>query len=115
MGEITHRSNNETYTFETPPADSTIEVLNEFYWTKESEPHVTRRKQILAKYPEVRKLTGYEPKTKWYIFGILILQFSVAYYLRNTSLFSFKFIALAYLIGATCNQAIFLAIHEATS
>ncbi|CUM46737.1 uncharacterized protein AC631_02419 [Debaryomyces fabryi] len=112
MGEITHRSNNETYTFETPPADSSIEILNEFYWTKETEPHGTRRKQILEKYPEVKKLTGYEPKTKWYIFGILILQFSVAYYLRNTPLFSFKFIALAYVIGATCNQAIFLAIHE---
>ncbi|ODV68273.1 fatty acid desaturase [Hyphopichia burtonii NRRL Y-1933] len=111
-GDITHRKLNETYTFNTPPADAPIEVLNEFYWTKDLEPHVKRRKLILAKYPEVRKLTGYETKTKWYVMGVVALQVAVAYYLRNVHPFTFKFIALAYVIGATANQAIFLAIHE---
>lgn len=109
---IKHRANNQTYSFTTPPADAPIEVLNEFYWTKESEPHVLRRKQILAKYPQVTKLTGYEPKTKWYVLAVVILQFSVAYYLKDTPLWSWKFFLLAYIIGATSNQAIFLAIHE---
>ncbi|KAK6455984.1 fatty acid desaturase [Scheffersomyces xylosifermentans] len=109
---IKHRSSSETFTFSTPPADSSIEILNDFYWTTEAEPHVLRRKQILAKYPEVAKLTGYETKTKWYVTAVVLLQFAVAYYLRETPILSWKFIALAYVIGATSNQAIFLAIHE---
>jgi sphingolipid delta-4 desaturase len=109
---ITHRTSNETYTFSTPAAGSSIEVLNDFYWTKETEPHVARRMMILKKHPEVTKLTGHEPRTKWIVIGIVLLQLSTAFYLRNTSIFSKKFIALAYIIGATSNQAIFLAIHE---
>ncbi|KAK6462028.1 fatty acid desaturase [Scheffersomyces coipomensis] len=109
---ITHRVANKTFTFTTPAADSPIEVLNEYYWTEEKEPHFSRRKLILARHPEVAKLTGYETKTKWYVIGVVLLQFYVAYYLRNTPIFNWKFIALAYVIGATANQALFLAIHE---
>ena len=112
MGEITHRVNNETFKVSTPPADAPLESLNDFYWTNESEPHTRRRKAIIAKYPQVAKLTGYEPKTKWIVTLVVTLQFAVAYHLRNESPLSFKFIALAYVIGATANQAIFLAIHE---
>lgn len=112
MSAITHRVSKETYHFDTPPADSPIEVLNEFYWTKDAEPHVSRRKAIMAKYPQVSKLTGYEPKTKWLTMMVVLLQFSVAYYLRDTSPLSWKFFILAYVVGATANQAVFLAIHE---
>lgn len=109
---IKHRSNNETFTFETPSADEPIEILNEFYWTEETEAHVSRRKEIIKRYPQVTSLTGYEPRTKWIVLGIVVLQLSMAYYLRHTPIFSFKFVAIAYIIGATSNQAIFLAIHE---
>lgn len=112
MGSITHRVSKETFHIETPPADAPMEVLNEFYWTREAEPHVARRKAIMAKYPEVSKLTGYEPKTKWLVMGVVFLQFGVAYYLRNTHPLTWRFFWLAYVIGATSNQAIFLAIHE---
>lgn len=109
---IKHRSNNETFTFETPSADEPIEILNEFYWTEETEAHVSRRKEIIKRYPQVTSLTGYEPRTKWIVLGIVVLQLSMAYYLRHTPIFSLKFVAIAYIIGATSNQAIFLAIHE---
>ncbi|CAK9441523.1 uncharacterized protein LODBEIA_P53910 [Lodderomyces beijingensis] len=109
---IKHRHSETTYTFVTPPADASIEVLNEFYWTNEAEPHVLRRKQILAKHPEVTKLTGYEPKTKWYVCLVVLLQCLVAFYLKETPILSWKFFILSYVIGATANQAIFLAIHE---
>lgn len=109
---ITHRVNNKTYKTETPAADSPIEVLNQFYWTNEQEPHVQRRKMILKRHPEVTKLTGYEPKTKWYVIGVVLLQLSTAYLLLTTHILSWKFILTAYVIGATANQAIFLAIHE---
>lgn len=112
MGAITHRVSKQTYQIETPPADAPIEVLDDFYWTKESEPHTLRRRAIMAKYPQVSKLTGYEPKTKWICSLIVALQFAVAYHLRNTSPLSWKFFLWAYIVGATLNQAIFLAIHE---
>ena len=66
---------------------------------------------ILQKYPEVTKLTGHEPKTKWYVMGVVLLQLGIAYYLRHTPVFM-EVLTLAYVIGATANQAIFLAIHE---
>lgn len=112
VDSITHRVSKETYHFDTPPADSPIEVLNEFYWTKDAEPHVARRKAIMKKYPEVTKLTGYEPITKWLVSLVVLVQFSVAFYLRNTLPFTWKFFILAYVIGATSNQNLFLAIHE---
>ncbi|EGW31173.1 fatty acid desaturase [Spathaspora passalidarum NRRL Y-27907] len=112
MTQIKHRNSSHTFTINPPPADAPIEVLNEFYWTKDPEPHIARRKLILEKYPEVRKLNGYEPKTKWYVIAIVGLQVAVAYYLRDSSILSWKFFLLAYVIGATSNQALFLAIHE---
>lgn len=112
MASITHRGNKETYTFETPPAYAPFEVLNEFYWTSEKEPHIERRKEIIKRHPEVKNLTGWEPRTKWYVIGVVALQFLIAYSLRETSILSRKFLLLAYIIGATSNQALFMAIHE---
>lgn len=112
MAEVTHRASLQTYRVDVPPADAPIETLSEYYWTKEAEPHAARRKAIIAKHPEVRKLTGHEPLTKWLVSMVVALQFSVAYYLRDTHPLSFKFFALAYVVGATSNQAIFLAVHE---
>lgn len=112
MAEITHRTNKETYKFDTPAADSLLEVLNEFYWTREAEPHVARRKAIMASHPEVSKLTGHEPLTKWLVIAVVALQFFVAHHLRHTHPISWRFFAWAYVVGATANQALFLAIHE---
>ena len=33
----------------------------DFHWSEESEPHGIRRKQILAKHPEIRTLFGPDP------------------------------------------------------
>ncbi|CAN3356274.1 sphingolipid delta(4)-desaturase [Diutina catenulata] len=112
MSTIKHRTNNQDYPVEAPPADVPLEVLNEFYWTTEKEAHGKRRQLILKKYPEVKKLTGYEPKTKWWVLAVVATQFACAFWLRNTPVLSTKFLLTAYVIGATANQAIFLAIHE---
>lgn len=63
---------------------------------------------------QVTKLMGHEPLTKWIVLAVVSLQVAVAYYLRNTSMLSPVFLVLAYVIGGTANQNLFLAIHEIT-
>lgn len=62
--------------------------------------------------PQVTKLCGPEPLTKWVVLGVVSLQAFLAYALSSTSFWSWKFWAVAYVIGATANQNLFLAIHE---
>jgi sphingolipid 4-desaturase/C4-monooxygenase len=50
--------------------------------------------------------------TKYVVFGVVALQVITAVLLRNTSFFSWTFWGVAYVIGATANQNLFLAIHE---
>ncbi|KAK9379219.1 fatty acid desaturase-domain-containing protein [Kockiozyma suomiensis] len=85
---------------------------DDFYWTYQEEPHRTRRMRIMRAHPEVTKLCGIEPLTKYIISCVVALQFATAYYLRDSSLSSVKFWLLAYVIGATANQNVFLCIHE---
>ncbi|KAJ4302409.1 sphingolipid delta-4 desaturase [Collariella sp. IMI 366227] len=63
----------------------------DFFWTYTEEPHRTRRLAIIKAHPEVTKLCGPEPLTKYVVTG---------------------FWATAYVFGATSNQNLFLAIHE---
>ncbi|KAH7358060.1 dihydroceramide delta(4)-desaturase [Plectosphaerella cucumerina] len=84
----------------------------EFFWTYTEEPHRSRRLAIIRAHPEVTKLCGPEPLTKWVVLGVVSLQVFLACSLRNTSFFDWKFWAVAYVFGATANQNLFLAIHE---
>lgn len=86
----------------------------DFYWTYQEEPHRSRRRAIIAAHPEVTKLCGPEPLTKWVVLGVVATQFTVATLLTvyNVSFFSWKFWLAAYVIGATSSQNLFLAIHE---
>lgn len=61
---------------------------------------------------QVTKLCGPEPLTKWVVLLVVSIQFLCAYLLRNTPILDWKFLATAYVIGATANQNLFLAIHE---
>ncbi|SPO25395.1 related to dihydroceramide delta(4)-desaturase [Ustilago trichophora] len=89
----------------------------DFLWMHTEEPHRSRRMAILKAHPEVKRLMGYEPLTKYVSFGVLALQLYLAVYLsKYTSLhpFSWQFLLVAYAIGGTANQNTFLAIHEIT-
>jgi sphingolipid 4-desaturase/C4-monooxygenase len=92
-----------------PPQDP-----NDFLWLMTEEPHRSRRAAIMKAHPEVTKLMGYEPLTKYIVLAVVTLQLSLAYLLRNTSPTSWKFIFIAYAIGGTANHNLFLAIHEIT-
>lgn len=109
-----------------------------FFWTYTEEPHRTRRLAIIKAHPEVcqppdsplsqawscadandhslfaqvTKLCGPEPLTKYVVAFVVALQMFCGYLLKDTSFWSWKFWALAYVVGATANQNTFLAIHE---
>lgn len=57
---------------------------------------------------------GHEPLTKYIVLAVVILQLSIAFLLRHTHPLSWKFVAVAYVIGGTANHNLFLAIHEVT-
>ncbi|KAK7202662.1 fatty acid desaturase-domain-containing protein [Myxozyma melibiosi] len=86
--------------------------VDDFFWTYQEEPHRSRRMAIMQAHPEVTKLCGIEPLTKYVITCVVALQFGCAYALRNSSLSSAWFWVVAYVVGATANQNVFLCIHE---
>ncbi|KAH8144547.1 uncharacterized protein LAJ45_11444 [Morchella importuna] len=94
------------------PNDASKDSLNDWIWTYQEEPHRTRRHQIIKAHPEVTKLCGPEPLTKYVVLGVTSLQIGCAYLLRSTPIFSWPFFLTAYIVGATANQNTFLAIHE---
>jgi len=69
---------------------------------------------IMKAHPQVTKLMGYEPLTKYVVLLVVSLQIGVALALRHTSPLSPTFLFLAYAIGGTANHNLFLAIHEIT-
>lgn len=89
---------------------------SDFLWLLTEEPHRTRRTAILKAHPQVRTLMGHEPLTKYLSAGVVVLQLSLAVALSvwNVHPLNWKFLLLAYAVGGTANQNIFLAIHEIT-
>ena len=58
------------------------------------------------------KLCGVEPLTKWTVLLVVAIQLTAAFLVRNQAFLSWPFLATAYVVGATANQNLFLAIHE---
>ncbi|EME44421.1 hypothetical protein DOTSEDRAFT_72040 [Dothistroma septosporum NZE10] len=85
---------------------------DDFFWTYTEEPHRTRRQAIIKAHPEVLKLCGPEPLTIPLVLAVVALQLFCAYAVRNAPVLSWQFMLTAYVVGATANQNLFLAIHE---
>lgn len=86
--------------------------VDRFFWTYTEEPHKTRRQAIIKAHPEVLKLCGPEPLTIPLVLVVVGLQISCSYALKDTAIISWPFFLTAYVVGATANQNLFLAIHE---
>jgi sphingolipid delta-4 desaturase len=65
---------------------------------------------ILAKYPQVKKLMGADPKLAPTVFFMVIAQIITAYLLKDASWFSI--IVVGYCWGGVINHSMALAIHE---
>lgn len=84
----------------------------DFFWSNQQYMHIARNQEMLKKYPQIKKLMGYEPVTKYYCIAIVAIQAVLGYYAPHMSWF--WFVAFAYTVGATINSALYLATHEVT-
>ncbi len=82
----------------------------EFVSSKEDDFHTTRRKEILKKYPEVKKLFGRNPWTSVFILITVITQMGLAFLISDSS-FLYQFL-LAFCVGAFLSHNCFVLIHE---
>ncbi|KAI9708065.1 MAG: hypothetical protein M1820_004269 [Bogoriella megaspora] len=112
IAETQLRSSSPTKPEDVDTTSAESEDYDRFFWTYTEEPHRTRRQAIIKAHPEVTKLCGPEPLTKYLVLLVVALQTTLAILLRNTPILSLPFLTTAYLIGATANQNLFLAIHE---
>lgn len=90
--------------------DQKENVVDDFYWSDEHEPHLNRRKQILKKYPEVRELYGIDPMLKYKVLFLVLIQLITAPFIFE--LHWGLFILISYVFGATITHSLFLAVHE---
>lgn len=79
-------------------------------WEYEEEPHSDRRKKILKKYPEMKKLMGYDPFTAYMVSVTVVAQFAVAWLVRDISWSNI--LLLSYFLGAVMNHSLGTAVHE---
>jgi sphingolipid delta-4 desaturase len=84
--------------------------LSDFIWSEEPEPHAKRKLEILAKHPEIKELFGPEPRTVPLVVATVALQVFMAWLTLDWCWPAY--LAAVYVVGATANQSLFLAIHE---
>ncbi|MCH8524403.1 MAG: fatty acid desaturase [Balneolales bacterium] len=82
-----------------------------FIQSTEPEPHVARRREILAKYPQIKSLMGRDPKTALYIILLVLFQIGMAWFVSQQSVW--VMLASVLLIGAFANHASFVLVHDA--
>jgi sphingolipid delta-4 desaturase len=87
-------------------------TTHDFYHSYTDEPHATRRKEMLKKYPEIKQLMGHDWRMAIQVFITVFIQITVAILLRESSWL--KIIICAYVIGGTINHTLSLALHELT-
>jgi len=83
---------------------------DDYYWSYTDEPHATRRKEILNKYPQVKDLYGYEWTTKYIVAGWVLSQWGASYLVKDSSWWVVAL--LAYCYGGFSSHALVLAMHE---
>ncbi len=87
-------------------------MSGDFSYVDGPASHFSRRRDILAKHPEVKSLMGQNPWSAAWIVGLVALQFAVAAFAPD--LHWLLIVLLAYGFGAFVNHALYVQIHECT-
>ncbi|KAF2572148.1 hypothetical protein F2Q70_00002571 [Brassica cretica] len=85
-------------------------MATDFFWSYTDEPHASRRRQILSRYPQIKELFGPDPWAFLKVTLVVILQLSAAATLHDSGWL--KILTIAYFFGSFLNHNLFLAIHE---
>ncbi|XP_016942702.3 sphingolipid delta(4)-desaturase DES1 [Drosophila suzukii] len=83
---------------------------SDFEWVYTEEPHASRRRIILEKYPQIKKLFGHDPNFKWVAGGMVLTQILSLFVVKDLS-WSWLLVA-AYCFGGIINHSLMLAVHE---
>ncbi|XP_054162559.1 sphingolipid delta(4)-desaturase DES1-like [Oppia nitens] len=83
----------------------------DYEWVYSDEPHATRRKLILAKYPQIKELMKVDTNFKWTVLAMVFIQIVSFYLLRNMTSF-WQLLLIGYCFGGVINHSLMLAIHE---
>jgi len=87
----------------------------DFHQSTLDQPHRDRTKAILASHPEVRELFGPNAATAIVLAGIVVLQTALAAWMGGFGVGRwYVALALAWIVGAFANHALYVVIHEAT-
>jgi sphingolipid delta-4 desaturase len=86
--------------------------LDDFVWFTNDEPHASRRVAMLAKYPQIRDLYGYDPNSKWKVLLSVSLQLITAFLIASNNVGWPILLLLAWIWGGTINHSLMLANHE---
>ncbi|XP_078616281.1 sphingolipid delta(4)-desaturase DES1-like [Branchiostoma floridae x Branchiostoma japonicum] len=82
----------------------------DFEWVYTEEPHATRRRQVMAKHPEIKELFGHDSNMVYKVVFMITLQLIACYFVQYASWP--KMIVLAYCFGGVINTSMAAAIHE---
>ncbi|KAF8364037.1 ttm-5 [Pristionchus pacificus] len=83
---------------------------DDFMWTYDEQPHTSRRKEIVKKYPQIKELFGVDPSLKWVIAAMVAVQVFFCWLLQNEDWLLVTI--MAYCCGGVINHALTLAIHD---
>ena len=87
-------------------------MSRDFTYLEGPSSHFLRRREILARHPEVKGLMGRNPWTALWVVGLVSLQLTVAAFIGELGWL--WLIVLAYVFGAFPNHALYVLIHECT-
>ena len=81
----------------------------DFHWVPSDEPHASRRKEILKKYPGIVQLYGTDITTFYAIVTMFLVQMNLAYLVSDSP---YWMILLVAYVAGTMNHSLSLAVHE---
>jgi sphingolipid delta-4 desaturase len=82
----------------------------DFHWVYTDEPHTTRRREILAKYPQMKKLFGYDMRVAVQFTLTVLIQFVMVYLVRNLTWP--ELLVVTYVVSGTLNHSLSVGLHE---